>query len=299
MHHQSTLFPSTTEEKRCPVCGKVLVRKSEEPWSHFRKRQTCGVQCMNGLKSYGRLRRGARQAPDPKKCRVCGDVFPRSENEHLATFRKRSTCSTACAKKATGRSHRRAALRDVTAKTCVVCGESFLPRHGESPANFRNKRSTCSQRCRIERTRLMGHARAVTLPQKTCLVCGVLFSRKDGESTTAFTKKATCGVECGNVYRAQSRVKQADRVSPYPAEWTGALRESIRQRDGYRCRLCRRERMSGERAFHIHHINGDKQHCVPSNLVTLCRQCHGIVHRKKEEGLYRQLLHDLVAEIAE
>lgn len=50
-------------------------------------------------------------------------------------------------------------------------------------------------------------------------------------------------------------------------------KESIKERDGYRCLnpTCRYE---SKEDLNIHHINYDKKECVPNNLITLCRSCN-------------------------
>lgn len=64
----------------------------------------------------------------------------------------------------------------------------------------------------------------------------------------------------------------------YPMEWTDTLKESIRQRDKYICRVCG----SGQtgKALHIHHIDTDKKNCDPRNLIAICNSCHMKIHRK-------------------
>jgi len=55
----------------------------------------------------------------------------------------------------------------------------------------------------------------------------------------------------------------------YPRDWSKALRQSIRQRDNYTCRIC-----GVEPSIQVHHIDYVKNNCSPNNLVTLCRSCH-------------------------
>ena len=60
---------------------------------------------------------------------------------------------------------------------------------------------------------------------------------------------------------------------PYSIDWTSTLRRSIRERDNYTCRLCKK--IQGDKAFSVHHIDYDKKNCDPNNLITLCNSCHG------------------------
>tara|TARA_R100001530_G_scaffold93239_1_gene64717 strand:- start:2358 stop:3074 length:717 start_codon:yes stop_codon:yes gene_type:complete len=62
---------------------------------------------------------------------------------------------------------------------------------------------------------------------------------------------------------------------PYSFNWTDTLKESIRQRDNYCCRLCGVK--SGSK-FHdkldVHHIDYDKENIDPNYLISLCKSCH-------------------------
>ncbi len=54
--------------------------------------------------------------------------------------------------------------------------------------------------------------------------------------------------------------------------WKETLRESIRQRDNYTCRVC--NKLQKDEALSIHHIDYDKDNYNPNNLISLCRGCH-------------------------
>ena len=57
---------------------------------------------------------------------------------------------------------------------------------------------------------------------------------------------------------------------PYSPEFNKELKEKIKKRDNYTCRLC------SEKLFlHIHHIDYNKKNSIESNLITLCRKCNG------------------------
>ena len=64
----------------------------------------------------------------------------------------------------------------------------------------------------------------------------------------------------------------------YPVVWTDTLKESIRQRDNYICKLCgihQQELDVGQvKKLDVHHIDYDKLNCNPINLISLCRECH-------------------------
>jgi len=66
---------------------------------------------------------------------------------------------------------------------------------------------------------------------------------------------------------------------PYSVDWNETLRQSIRERDRYICRLCGKSQ--GDRAHSVHHIDYCKQNCNPDNLITLCVSCNVKVNKNR------------------
>lgn len=64
---------------------------------------------------------------------------------------------------------------------------------------------------------------------------------------------------------------------PYPPEFNIKLKLYILKRDDYTCQLC----TSGIDLM-PHHIDYVKEHCDPSNLITLCRSCNSKVNTDRE-----------------
>ena len=61
---------------------------------------------------------------------------------------------------------------------------------------------------------------------------------------------------------------------PYAGCWSDTLKESIRQRDNFTCKICGCVYGGFGTSFHVHHIDYDPENCNPNNLVTLCGRCH-------------------------
>jgi hypothetical protein len=61
----------------------------------------------------------------------------------------------------------------------------------------------------------------------------------------------------------------------YPSEFK-LLSKDIRKRDNETCRICYKKQ-SG-RSGVVHHIDGNKSNNDESNLIFLCRRCHGKIH---------------------
>ena len=69
----------------------------------------------------------------------------------------------------------------------------------------------------------------------------------------------------------------------YGVNWTEALRRSIRERDNYVCRICRK--LQGDIVHDVHHIDYDKKNCSPVNLITLCHVCHDRTNKNRERWI--------------
>lgn len=60
----------------------------------------------------------------------------------------------------------------------------------------------------------------------------------------------------------------------YPADW-GKIAYDKKNSAGWRCEHCGApdDRESGH-VLTVHHLDGNKANCDPSNLVALCQKCH-------------------------
>ena len=82
-----------------------------------------------------------------------------------------------------------------------------------------------------------------------------------------------------------------DSTKSYGPEWSDEeFKESIKERDGHRCmnpnctgvdsRLC------------LHHIDYNKQHCEPQNVITTCWSCNIKANHNQDfwTGFYREIM---------
>jgi hypothetical protein len=63
----------------------------------------------------------------------------------------------------------------------------------------------------------------------------------------------------------------------YSIDWTDDLRESIRKRDNHMCQECgiQQDELDGfHKKLDVHHIDYNKYNLSPSNLISLCKNCH-------------------------
>lgn len=91
---------------------------------------------------------------------------------------------------------------------------------------------------------------------------------------TAFKK----GNKFGELNKGNIPWNKLEFRIPYPYEFNEGLKEQIRQRDNYECRLCGTNQEELNEKLIVHHINFDKNNNFAFNLISLCRSCHGKVH---------------------
>ena len=95
----------------------------------------------------------------------------------------------------------------------------------------------------------------------------------------------------GSLARRKS-VQGYAQYEPYPEDWTEALKNTIRQRDGFECRLCGKSQKKNGSLLCVHHIDYDKENLGPKNLISLCRRCHAKTNgnRKHWQQYFCQML---------
>jgi len=67
----------------------------------------------------------------------------------------------------------------------------------------------------------------------------------------------------------------------YGKGWTETLKDLVRKRDNYTCCLCGKPQ--GDITHDVHHIDFNKKNCDPTNLITLCHNCHVKTTNKKRK----------------
>ena len=60
----------------------------------------------------------------------------------------------------------------------------------------------------------------------------------------------------------------------YGREFSSFLKESIRYRDNYKCKLCGQPQIEMGQLLDCHHIDYNKKNCNENNLISLCKSCH-------------------------
>lgn len=96
-----------------------------------------------------------------------------------------------------------------------------------------------------------------------------------------------CSWECFGIYQSKHRrgKKSAGYINgqsegKYDWKFNNKLKEKIKKRDNYTCRLCKVKASSKE--LSVHHIDYDKNNSHPRNLVSLHKECHSKTNRNRD-----------------
>lgn len=154
---------------------------------------------------------------------------------------------------------------------CEVCGASFRRPQWHIK---RVKHHFCSRNCEgihakqtgRRRGERNGHFNSITVPCSGG--CGASVTKAE-----SLIKRRNGRVYCPNCVHLVRKGRRGFYVD-YPPEFSSTLRTTIRKRDGYCCQLCKKpQKETG--TLHVHHIDYTKTNNDPSNLIALCRVCHG------------------------
>lgn len=124
-----------------------------------------------------------------------------------------------------------------------------------------------------------------------CLNCGVEFIYND------LIKK---GKFCSN--KCQADLKHKDALTKWlNGELTGNLpdgqlkkfvKDYIKERDGYKCTKCSWSEINPitkTSPLEVHHIDENHMNSIPSNLITLCPNCHSLTRSWKNSGRSKRM----------
>lgn len=244
--------------KICPICGNGFTVTSRHPNVKY-----CSHACT-GI-SQRRLVTIA--------CEHCGKMFQSKPGEH------RRFCSQTCS----NQFHQPVEQDKRSIFQCDWCGKSF------EEYSYRHRRF-CSRQCMSKYAARQPKPKArkpeihITL---TCKICG-----KSYQTTTHQVRErgsSCCSRECVAVLQSQLKRKEGNpnyrggKITSRGPNWGHQSRKALR-RDGYRCQICGQKVGRKKHDYGIHHIkpfrefDGDYENANRlSNLITLCRACHGKV----------------------
>ena len=112
------------------------------------------------------------------------------------------------------------------------------------------------------------------------------------------TYKEIYGDKVGNILRKRSLAKGGTGIprenSEYGAEFDNSLKEQVRDRDKYKCKMCGCSQLENGQQLDVHHIDYNKRNCKMNNLITLCRSCHLKTNSKNKEYWINLLKNEVI-----
>lgn len=241
---------------KCKTCSASF--EARDP-----RKMYCSEKCNYLARKARRLAKSVRGTL--RECEQCGQEFK--------MYSKRNRfCSSVC------KDNYANAHRKLVSKTCKGCCVVF--------ATAQPKQMYCTRSCALQHTEVVR--------EFTCVDCGTRFS------FTGRTRKHRCDA-CHKVYwndyYADAQAGRGTTTwSRNPRYSRDKARLSAKERAGYRkigldawgpaC-LCCGNRGVKHRAVDIHHVDGNLRNTAATNLIPLCRACHGKVHRRARRGSAR------------
>lgn len=138
----------------------------------------------------------------------------------------------------------------------------------------------------MEAERAKEYEQRVLSRMKPCERCNAMFV--PANSSIRF-----CSRQCASRDHAANMLKEnnprwkdgasASRVKPHVTKRFRELRPMVMARDGQRCVLCATGGGNGAPRLEVHHIDENPLNNRVSNLITLCRTCHEMVHFSPEK----------------
>lgn len=162
-------------------------------------------------------------------------------------------------------------------KNCEWCGKEYKP--------HTQRQKYCSSKC-------MGANRHdKNSVDVLCPICDKSFSVKRALYREG---RNCCSIKCKDMFHSKEMDGAGNSnwlggitSGEYGIEFNKKLKQEIRKRDNYVCRLCGLEDHSNFTGngygLCVHHIDYDKLNNDESNLISLCNHCHGKTNYNREK----------------
>lgn len=214
-------------------------------------------------------------------CEVCGagfEVFQATVRVGRGRFCGRACSDKMHGKEMQGENHPSWKTRMTFA--CEQCGKLFQVApwkaiHRQSRGRFCTSECSDIWRSENQRGENSPHWRGGLLPRQ-CEVCGEGFSARADRVKRGHGR--FCSQACSGKWKETLTGENSPTwrggisYEPYTPEFNRRLKRAIRERDNHQCQICGAP--ENGRTHHVHHIDYDKAHSEPENLITLCISCH-------------------------
>lgn len=280
----------------CRHCGEELIRKYNQLKPN--KDYFCNNKCQ------GNYLRGNNWTIQmvALNCAVCGKPIQVTKHEYKYSHTKTFSCPnpSRCYGIWFKKIVRNAA--PMIKVNCDIC-ESFFHIKMNHFNKSKNRRFACRNidghpsECAKKLVKKLKNEKfpAVNI---SCAHCGEDFILPYGRVNSSKAENLFCSAECQNNFHSTAMKGEGNpsylhgyNNFPYPPDWPEISRK-IRERDGF---ICHGWDCDGEKPFErlsAHHIDYDIPNCDPSNLITLCKSCHGKSNhnRKVNEWKYKTIM---------
>jgi len=134
----------------------------------------------------------------------------------------------------------------------------------------------------------------ISYSRKLCLNClAKLHKKENNNNWKGGTPKC---VDCGKRLKGYKGIrcrKCANSNNPpnwrggksfeeYGKEFDSSLKEQVRFRDKYKCRICGCSQLENRKHLDVHHIDYNKKNNILNNLISLCIFCHRKTNGNRE-----------------
>jgi hypothetical protein len=165
--------------------------------------------------------------------------------------------------------------------TCVDCGKTIL---------YGRKNKRCYQcwllyRKKIAKTKVSPLYKGGRAKHK-CLDCDTLIQMHNERCKKCWGKfKSNSQLGVNNPAYIHGLSKK-----PYPSIFNRQLKDRVRVRDNFQCRICGVPELELNRKLSVHHIDYNKDNQSMDNLIAVCLTCHNKTNRKKERKVWQKKL---------
>lgn len=199
-----------------------------------------------------------------KFCVVCGKSIRLPRNiKHISAYKRKITCSTECAYEINRIHNKENKEERLDDRFCIWCGK-VLNKYtvGMSDDKYRSLKF-CSFSCNMNHRHSLEHDEF----RRNCEICGIEFVGKTHQ----------------NVYCPKCKKERVDLRVMASTE-TNNWRTSVFERDYYTCQIC----FQWGGRLNSHHIipwiKNKELRLDVDNGITLCHDCHWMVHRGYKSG---------------
>jgi len=249
-------------ELTCERCGDSYSVPPSRSDSRF-----CCSECRYADLSDPQTKHPAYKGKVTLECEQCEGEFEVNPNRED----DRVYCSKGC---------HTAAMKERIILECDYCGGKYKKRRSNA-----DRSSFCSLSCKYEGQKGCKYPSRRNRTEGVCDYCCCHFERPASASFRF------CSRECRDeAFIGEDHPSWRGGAIPYYGPNWPRMRQVVRNRDCFRCQQCGTHEDECDTELHVHHIvplrefDEPEEANTPSNLVTVCPSCHGVVEGDVDAG---------------